>query len=417
MLRPDEILSDVLPRPKAALKYELSRVLRAAFPTHWILETSDYNFQVREFAARDHCEFTEAPDLFTHWEHAWSGYSNASYTNLKDGWFKIRWDGHEILMLATELVLDSCGEDHFYLIAETESVAVSFFETVCRWQNEIRGEVLVYQEGFWHKSEELYHSIKGATLDGLVLPEAFKREVCETVRSFFTAGATYDRYNLPWKRGLLFLGPPGNGKTHMIKGLANDLGYPVLYVRSFTSRSDTPHRNIAKAFQRAREAAPCLLVLEDLDALVDDRNRSYFLNEMDGFYSNRGILTVATTNHPEKLDPAILDRPSRFDRKFTFTLPEEPERLRFLALQNEKLEEALQMTSEGLAEAARRTAGFSFAYLKELVLSSMMVWIRDEGRRSMDEIAPAQVESLAAQMKSEPSSPSIPEEADEDNDY
>ena len=63
-------------------------------------------------------------------------------------------------------------------------------------------------------------------------------------------------------------------------------------------------------FARARRSAPCLVVLEDLDSLIKDENRAFLLNELDGFADNEGVVVIASTNHPEKLDPAILDRPS-----------------------------------------------------------------------------------------------------------
>ena len=72
---------------------------------------------------------------------------------------------------------------------------------------------------------------------------------------------------------------------------------------------------MADVFDKAREMAPCLLVLEDLDSLINDRNRSFFLNQLDGIEGNDGLLVLTTTNHPERLDPALSDRPSRFDRK------------------------------------------------------------------------------------------------------
>jgi len=113
----------------------------------------------------------------------------------------------------------------------------------------------------------------------------------------------YERYGVPWKRGVLFLGPPGNGKTHTLKALLNaSPGVPCLYVKSFKADyRGTDQDNIRKVFGRARACAPCLLVLEDLDSLIDDENRSFFLNELDGFADNAGIVTLATTNHPDKL--------------------------------------------------------------------------------------------------------------------
>ena len=78
-------------------------------------------------------------------------------------------------------------------------------------------------------------------------------------------------------------------------------------------------------FRGARERGPCLLCLEDVDALVTDDLRSTFLNELDGLDEEyRGVLTVATTNHPEKLDPALLQRPSRFDYRIEFDAFQKP---------------------------------------------------------------------------------------------
>ncbi len=95
-----------------------------------------------------------------------------------------------------------------------------------------------------------------------------------------------ERFGVPWKRGLLFAGPPGNGKTHTVKALANVLGQPILYVRSFRRAAGPDEYSMQAVFERARAAVPCVLVLEDLDALVTRENRSFFLNEMDGFAVN-----------------------------------------------------------------------------------------------------------------------------------
>jgi transitional endoplasmic reticulum ATPase len=70
-------------------------------------------------------------------------------------------------------------------------------------------------------------------------------------------------------------------------------------------------------------------VFEDLDALITTRSRSYFLNEVDGITSNDGVCMIASTNHAEKLDPGISKRPSRFDRKYLFPLPEMKERVEY----------------------------------------------------------------------------------------
>jgi ATP-dependent 26S proteasome regulatory subunit len=156
---------------------------------------------------------------------------------------------------------------------------------------------------------------------------------------------------------------------------------------------------VRQVFDRARQMTPCFLVLEDLDSLVNAQNRSFFLNELDGFATNIGIVVLATTNHPEKLDPAILDRPSRFDRKYHFNLPETAERAAYLELWNAGLEPELKLTGRGIINAAELTDTFSFAYLKELMLSSVMAWMdKDDHSKSMDLVLLEQAALLRDQM-------------------
>src|SRR5881396_1229792 len=91
---------------------------------------------------------------------------------------------------------------------------------------------------------------------------------------------------------------------------------------------------------RSYLTGPCLL--------IDEENRAFFLNELDGFAANTGVVVLATTNHPEKLDPAILDRPSRFDRKYYFSLPAPRERLAYAFSWNQSLEPELRLAEVSL---------------------------------------------------------------------
>jgi AAA+ superfamily predicted ATPase len=134
--------------------------------------------------------------------------------------------------------------------------------------------------------------------------------------------------------------------------------------------------------------------------LLTPQNRSFFLNELDGFAANIGIVTLATTNHPERLDPSILDRPSRFDRKYPFDLPEQPERRAYIAMWNTTLQETLRISDASVVRLSEATEGFSFAYLKELFLSSMMRWIAHPQEGTMEQTLISQVDVLREQMLS-----------------
>jgi len=267
---------------------------------------------------------------------------------------------------------------------------------------EVRSEVLVFENGNWHKDEHLFQDIKNATFENLVLQGDLKQDIREDVEQFFQSRDLYDEHDIPWKRGLLFVGPAGNGKTHTLKALINTLEYPCLYVKNFRDprSSSADELNIRRVFDRARRNTPCVLVLEDLDSLITPQNRSFFLNELDGFAANIGILTLATTNHPERLDPAILERPSRFDRKYPFNLPERTERKAYIALWNEALKPALRLAEEESNTVSDLTEGFSFAYLKELFVSSKMRWIAKPQQGTMAQVMTEQVDRLREQMVS-----------------
>jgi AAA+ superfamily predicted ATPase len=158
---------------------------------------------------------------------------------------------------------------------------------------------------------------------------------------------------------------------------------------------------VERAFERAREVGKCFFILEDLDTLLTASNRTYFLNELDGFAANHGIITIATCNFAELLDPAITERPSRFDRKVHFNLPSPTERRRYLALYQERFEPEMRLGDDGLHQITAATEGFSFAYLKELMVSSAMHWVSFDGAENFQDVVSAQVTSLGEQMKTE----------------
>lgn len=152
-------------------------------------------------------------------------------------------------------------------------------------------------------------------------------------------------------------------------------------------------------------------MIEDLDALVDDENRSFFLNELDGFALNDGVLMIASTNHPERLDVAILERPSRFDRKYHFEAPEMADRVAYLQLWNQKLKPAMQLSMDEIHAIAASSESFSYAYLKELLLSASMVWVQNRMPGTMANIVAEQLEKLKTQMESQSSDDNTATEA------
>lgn len=153
---------------------------------------------------------------------------------------------------------------------------------------------------------------------------------------------------------------------------------PSLYVKSFNACQGLQY-SVRTIFAHARNMAPCLLVFEDIDSLVTEKVRSYFLNEVDGLESNEGIMMIGSTNHLEKLDPAISKRPSRFDRKYHFKLPAETERAAYCEYWRGQLAKnpSIDFPSSLSPAIAKMTDGFSFAYLKELFITALLVIVGD----------------------------------------
>ncbi|KAH0268833.1 P-loop containing nucleoside triphosphate hydrolase protein, partial [Aureobasidium melanogenum] len=163
---------------------------------------------------------------------------------------------------------------------------------------------------------------------------------------------------------------------------------PTLYVRSLASFGG-PKASLATIFRQARRYAPCFLIFEDLDAIITDQTRSYFLNEVDGLTSNDGIFMVGSTNHLDRLDPGISKRPSRFDRKYFFPNPNHKERIMYAQFWQKKLKDNKDIEfPDKLCEAVSSiTDGFSFAYMQEAFVASLLALAtrgKEEGHRDTD---------------------------------
>ena len=397
MLGIENFIKDALYKPNDYIGYHVGRRLAELHPEKSVVAGQTWYFNLEDFVRGGHCSVVTAKSVFEETRTEWEGIGAKLEQSIENAWLNVLWRGHLINVVLITWLDPSCRRRHHWIIADEKQIAEDFFTAVCEWSCEVRGEILVYHDAYFRKDKKLFESIKSATFDNLILPEALKQQIQNDFQQFFDSREVYERYNIPWKRGAIFIGPPGNGKTHTLKALINQLGKPCLYIRSFKAEHSTEEENMGEVFKRARMTTPCVIVLEDLDSMIDDNNRAFFLNELDGFHSNTGMVVLSTTNHPEKLDSSILDRPSRFDRKYYFQLPAETERLAYISKWNHDLQPELRVSARAATEVARETEGFSFAYLKELFISSMVQWM-SAGARTMDEVMLAQAALLREQM-------------------
>ncbi|PWN32728.1 ATPase [Meira miltonrushii] len=275
-------------------------------------------------------------------------------------------------------------QELIFVLTKDKQAALELVQAAGTWSNELHGQVWEYDQGYWSKSSELYNSFIHASWDSVILDEKRKEEIIDDHLSFFRSRETYKSLQVPWKRGIIYHGPPGNGKTISIKAMMHTLytlsdPIPTLYVRSLVSYAG-PEYSVKQIFKKARAMAPCYLILEDLDTIITEGIRSYFLNEVDGLKDNDGIMMLGSTNHLDRLDPGISQRPSRFDRKYFFDNPNEKERELYAHFWQRKLKDnkSIEFPDKLCPAIARITNDFSFAYMQEAFVASLLAIARQK---------------------------------------
>lgn len=205
---------------------------------------------------------------------------------------------------------------------------------------------------------------KDHTWEDLFLPQEIKDQIKGLVENFLASKEFYLQNKIPWKRGVLLYGKPGNGKTSIIRTIMSVYNFkPVTIVAGANDEA------VREAFSYAEEQSPALLYFEDLDSLLEKSiDPSSFLNLMDGISAKNGLLVMATANEVKKLKANITDRPSRFDRKFEIPLPNAE--MAYIYLKRWFGNLITLKKGKELAKYASKHE-FSYAYLKELYISAM----------------------------------------------
>ncbi|RDW21264.1 ATP-binding protein [Oceanobacillus chungangensis] len=220
------------------------------------------------------------------------------------------------------------------------------------------------EDGLERLKEQITNQIQR---EDILLEEDVKTDIYRSIDEFFQkSGTFFKKYNIPYRRGILLYGSPGNGKTTLVKSIAGSVSAPVVY---WQITEYTTSYSIKEVFSTVTKMAPMILIIEDIDSMPEHA-RSVFLNTLDGATSKEGIFLIGTTNYPEKIDPALINRAGRFDRAYEIKQPDDTLRSEYLRKKGltQFLDEVM------LEQVTTQTKGLSIAQLNELYMSVALQW-------------------------------------------
>lgn len=214
-----------------------------------------------------------------------------------------------------------------------------------------------------------FEHIPVKTTDLVRFPDSNSNKVIEEIRLFWQSKDVFKRHSMPYKRGIVLYGPPGSGKSCTIQFVMKD----VIELGGIVIRFYDPDLFL-RGYRMLREIqpeTPVVVIMEDIDAILEDYNESSVLNLLDGVDDVQNIVFLATTNYPEKLGPRIINRPSRFDKRFQIGLPSEEARLVYLKhlFEGKGVEESDKMVTKW----AKDTEDLSIAHLRELYVAVIIL--------------------------------------------
>ena len=255
-----------------------------------------------------------------------------------------------------------------------------------RMMNKAGGNGMMF--GMGKSNAKIYvNSSEGIHFSDVAGEDEAKENLAEIVDYLHNPGK-YQQIGASMPKGVLLVGPPGTGKTMLAKAVAGEAGVPFFsmsgseFVEMFVGMGASKVRDL---FRQAKEKAPCIVFIDEIDAIGkkrdghiggnDEREQTLnqLLTEMDGFEDNSGVIILAATNRPESLDPA-LTRPGRFDRRVPVELPDLKGREEILKVHARKIKVAEDVDFQ---QIARMASGASGAELANIVNEAALRAVRD----------------------------------------
>jgi len=324
--------------------------------------------------------------------------------------------GADLAALCTEAALQCIREKMDVIDLEDETISAEILESMAVTQEHFRTALGISNPSALRETIVEVPNVTWEDIGGL---EGVKRELKETVQYPVEHPEKFKKFGMSPSKGVLFYGPPGCGKTLLAKAIANECQANFISIKGpelLTMWFGESEANVREIFDKARQAAPCVLFFDELDSIArargssagdaggaGDRVINQILTEMDGMGAKKNVFIIGATNRPDIIDPAIL-RPGRLDQLIYIPLPDPPSRIAILKANLKRSPVAKDVSLEFLAE---KTNGFSGADLTEICQRACKLAIRESIEKDI-EIQRARQEKGDDAMETEVEDP-VPE--------
>ncbi|EGG18800.1 cell division cycle protein 48 [Cavenderia fasciculata] len=293
--------------------------------------------------------------------------------------------GADLAALCTESALQCIREKMDIIDLEDETISAEILESMSVTQAHFRTALGISNPSALRETVVEVPTTTWEDIGGL---EGVKRELRETVQYPVEHPEKFRKFGMQPSKGVLFYGPPGCGKTLLAKAIASECQANFISIKGpelLTMWFGESESNVRELFDKARQAAPCVLFFDELDSIAKSRGGSagdaggagdrvinQILTEMDGMGVKKNVFIIGATNRPDIIDPAIL-RPGRLDQLIYIPLPDLPSRVAILKANLNKSPVAKDVDLEFLAQ---KTHGYSGADLTGICQRAVKLAIR-----------------------------------------
>ncbi|CAN1137300.1 Cell division cycle protein 48 homolog [Linum perenne] len=300
--------------------------------------------------------------------------------------------GADLAAVCTEAALQCVREKMDVIDIEEETIDAEILNSMFITNSHFKISLTTSNPSALRETKVEVPNVKWEDIGGL---ERVKSELQETVQYPVEHPEMFEKYGMSPSKGVLLYGPPGCGKTLLAKAIANECQANFISVKGpelLTMWFGESEANVRELFDKARQAAPCVLFFDELDSIAvqrggggggsdaggaGDRVLNQLLTEMDGLTAKKTVFVIGATNRPDIIDSALL-RPGRLDQLIYIPVPDEKSRVQIL---KSCLRKSPVSSEVDLEKLARMTEGFSGADITEICQRACKCAIREEIQR------------------------------------